>query len=410
MTAAGLLAALLLGLACSRQHAAGASDATDAAQRLRGPRVRASGPAGRTGRQLHAAAAREPDYYDQLVSAPSKLARQTKKEGVLPQSKYSLESFDVLPFQTWLREHTMLSLAAGNAANASATAAAAAAATSGTEAAAAALRAAPPLSYICGVWINPTYKFIFIRNRKTASSTFVTAIKKFMLANNLCNVSSDPLGGNTCMVRMEPEELLRRGHDPDGLWASHLVLTSSRNPWARAASGYEFTYSKWHHKGGGCAQPSFLQFSRDPFIMGKLSNLFSCVGHREGVGSRYEGHWNFDFCHVEPAARCLVDEAGRLVVDFVIRYERLEEDIQAAVQLINQRRPEGLPAITVGEVAWRNKGSAAAASELSSTSAAATVYAPKYRACGPPCAAALADFYAADLALFGWARPGGEGE
>ena len=52
----------------------------------------------------------------------------------------------------------MLSLASGNAANASATAAAAAAATSGTEAAAAALRAAPPLSYICGVWINPTYK------------------------------------------------------------------------------------------------------------------------------------------------------------------------------------------------------------------------------------------------------------
>ena len=53
--------------------------------------------------------------------------------------------------------------------------------------------------------------------------------------------------------------------------------------------------------------------------MGKLSNLFACVGHREGVGSRNEGHWNFDFCHVEPAARCLVDEGGRLVVDFVIR-------------------------------------------------------------------------------------------
>ena len=76
--------------------------------------------------------------------------------------------------------------------------------------------------------------------------------------------------------------------------------------------------------------------------------------------------------------------------------------------------PTGLPAITVGEVAWRNKGSAAAASDLTSTAAAATVYAPKYRACGGACVGALADFYAADLALFGWERPGpapeGEGE
>ncbi len=54
--------------------------------------------------------------------------------------------------------------------------------------------------------------------------------------------------------------------------------------------------------------------------MGKLSNTFGCVtGVRDGVG-RGEGHWNFDFYHVEPASLCMVDAAGKLVVDFVIRW------------------------------------------------------------------------------------------
>lgn len=32
-----------------------------------------------------------------------------------------------------------------------------------------------------------------------------------------------------------------------------------------------------------------------------------------------DDHWNFDFYHVEPAQQCMVDGAGRLVVDYVIR-------------------------------------------------------------------------------------------
>ncbi len=58
---------------------------------------------------------------------------------------------------------------------------------------------------------------------------------------------------------------------------------------------------------------------RNPYLMGTLSNLFQCVGHREGVGPQLQGHWNFDFCHVEPAGMCMTDDSGRLVVDFMIR-------------------------------------------------------------------------------------------
>ncbi|EFJ43843.1 hypothetical protein VOLCADRAFT_95909 [Volvox carteri f. nagariensis] len=269
----------------------------------------------------------------------------------------------------------------------------------------------PPLSFICGVWLNPTYKFIFIRNRKTASSTFITAVKRFMLDAKLCEITKDANGNssNNCFARLEPEEITRAGFDVERMWRDYLVITSSRNPWARAASGYQFTFDKWNKKltDGSCKQPTFLQFCRDPFVMGKVSNLFKCAeGQREGVGSREEGHWNFDFCHVEPATPCMVDDQGQLVVDFMIRYERLEEDMHAAIELINSRRPAGTPAIEIpGSVKWRNKGTIAKTYDINSTDAAAFVYAPRYRACGAPCVDALADFYADDLKLFGWDRP-----
>ncbi|PNH01268.1 hypothetical protein TSOC_012857 [Tetrabaena socialis] len=93
--------------------------------------------------------------------------------------------------RTWLRENTMLSLTA-----------------------AAARSSPPPLSYVCGVFYSPIYKFIFIRNRKTASSTFITAVKKFMLAQGLCNVSSDPLGTNSCVYRLDPETMMQQA-DPE---------------------------------------------------------------------------------------------------------------------------------------------------------------------------------------------------
>ncbi len=39
------------------------------------------------------------DYWERLVGTPSRLAHATVKEGVLPASKFSMETFDALPFQ-----------------------------------------------------------------------------------------------------------------------------------------------------------------------------------------------------------------------------------------------------------------------------------------------------------------------
>ena len=52
-------------------------------------------------------------------------------------------------------------------------------------------------------------------------------------ANGMCQTNSE----DDCIGRMEPEVLLADGMDPAKLWKEYLVITSSRNAWARAASG-----------------------------------------------------------------------------------------------------------------------------------------------------------------------------
>ncbi len=147
----------------------------------------------------------------------------------------------------------------------------------------AASRKHAPLSYVCGVFVNHHYKYIFIRNRKTASSTFITAVRDFMLREKLCNKTADALHPSACLVRLDPDQLLREGRDPDAMWRDYLVLSSSRNPWARAASGYEFTFEKWHQTRAGCAKPTFKQFCR----WGARANRFArgaCVWRRTCSG------------------------------------------------------------------------------------------------------------------------------
>lgn len=46
--------------------------------------------------------------------------------------------------------------------------------------------------------------------------------------------------------------------------------------------------------------------------------------------------------HLEPAARCFQDDAGATVVDYIARYESLNEDFDEVINIINKRRSPGL--------------------------------------------------------------------
>ncbi len=61
-----------------------------------------------------------------------------------------------------------------------------------------------------------------------------------------------------------PCTVQRKGLNLTQLWADYTVVTTVRNPWARAASGYEYTFEQWTDRdpSGPCAKPPFLDYCR----------------------------------------------------------------------------------------------------------------------------------------------------
>lgn len=98
----------------------------------------------------------------------------------------------------------------------------------------------PPISFRCGVFYQKEYKIIFIRNRKAASSTTMTVINVA-----LGHQQAGPL------VRLHPAQLRAEGVDVEAMWREYTVISSIRNPWARAG-GRQVDGPLQARLGGGC--------------------------------------------------------------------------------------------------------------------------------------------------------------
>jgi hypothetical protein len=149
-----------------------------------------------------------------------------------------------------------------------------------------------------------------------------------------------------------------------------------------------------------------------------------------------------DFYHLEPAFNCLF-EGGKPVVDSLVRYEKLDEDIEDVISLVNERRAEGQrPLKRLKELPWKkpshavrshishaqqqasngkasgsgdqgsDRGGGSSGNSTSGCSgsgdgalaacAAVSAHAAKYRACGRECADNIAKFYSEDARLLGF--------
>lgn len=91
----------------------------------------------------------------------------------------------------------------------------------------------PPISYRCGIFYNLDYKILFLRNRKAAS----TSIKKAI-------INALPIG--QAMMRLDPSALQSTGFKSfDAMWRDCTVISSVRNPWARAGGGWMLITMTW---------------------------------------------------------------------------------------------------------------------------------------------------------------------
>lgn len=92
------------------------------------------------------------------------------------------------------------------------------------------------LMFMCNAPQCALLQFMFIRNRKAASTTVQDNFEK-------CSYKiADP---ELCIEELSMEHFKRMNLDPEKAWKEYFVFSTARNPWARAGSSYDYCSTKW---------------------------------------------------------------------------------------------------------------------------------------------------------------------
>ena len=168
--------------------------------------------------------------------------------------------------------------------------------------------------------ISYTHKFIFIKSFKTASTSIEAALSNYCGGSDVVT----PLGDykfnrdeTGAWVHRAMNEGNFRQHDdaetirrqiPEEIWSTYLKFSIARNPWDRAVSLF---YWEKKRKPTEKPQKRFYHYLGVPFDeFAQTKREFSAFIKGENWG-------NNDAFYVKD---------GKLCVDFIIRYEHLNED------------------------------------------------------------------------------------
>jgi hypothetical protein len=127
----------------------------------------------------------------------------------------------------------------------------------------------------------------------------------------LLRPNDDPTKGPPRLAHLRTEEYVKFGHLTPDQFASYYKFSFVRNPWNRTVSMYK--YLRKPH------QRSFKQFLQEEFV----------------DKSWCDKHW-----FVRPQHEFICDPDGKLLVDFVGRYEQLQTDFNQVCKALG--RPETL--------------------------------------------------------------------
>jgi len=154
--------------------------------------------------------------------------------------------------------------------------------------------------------ICSAYQCLFVHIPKTAGVSIEQVFLRLVglswetRAPLLLRPNDDPRRGPPRLAHLTAAEYVSCGHLTAESFASHFKFAFVRNPWARLVS--EYKYRRY---------PGTIDFKR---------YLFE---HLPVAG------WTDTYRHVMPQYDFLFDGAGRLLVDFVGRFERLQADFDA---------------------------------------------------------------------------------
>lgn len=211
--------------------------------------------------------------------------------------------------------------------------------------------------------VDPTeLRAVFLHISKTAGQSVRQALARHRFI--LSDVKQGRLGwkDDFSYQRFATRGFARVIRDEIGAdaWERCFTFTFVRNPWDRAVSAWRYLDRPGDH-GEGLSFPEFLE---------------RVVGETKRYDPDDHARNKF-FWHVEPQAPQLLDEEGRLLVDFVGRTENLQADFDHACREI------GIPTVVLPRVNTTERG------DYRSYYDAAT-------------RSLVADYYADDAARFGY--------
>ena len=161
--------------------------------------------------------------------------------------------------------------------------------------------------------ISHTYKCIFIHIPKTAGQS----IEHFFLnlhglswenrAPLLLRYNPDPLKGPESLAHLTAEEYTKLGHISSEKFKNYFKFAFVRNPWARLVSEYRY-------------RSCYKKYTFKEFVLERLPK-------QDAYSDKYR--------HIMPQYDFIHDRDGKIIVDFVGRFENLQEDFQTVLQKLS---------------------------------------------------------------------------
>lgn len=167
--------------------------------------------------------------------------------------------------------------------------------------------------------VSHKQKFIFIHIQKTAGTSIVEYLKKFADCQSVLGTHDFAMAG--------------RQYFGDEVWNSYFKFAFVRNPWDRLVSWYSMISSPLNDK-----EAEKIKLWK--YVRRNSSNfeefVYNCTGEIDDIDGKKSFLYNqLDY---------LSDGSGRLIVDFVGKYETLQSDFQFICEKIKvPYLPEKIP-------------------------------------------------------------------
>ncbi|WP_333365934.1 sulfotransferase family 2 domain-containing protein [Microcoleus sp. N3A4] len=183
--------------------------------------------------------------------------------------------------------------------------------------------------------ISYTHKFIFLKTRKTGSSSIQVALS-LRCGDNDIIVGDENINGSN-VDRNIDKAFSRNDHVnlmqmkiaiPDKIWNSFFKFAFVRNPWDLVVSRYY-----WEKKGIGCSAADFRDW------LPRYVNSDYAEPERNSRGNIVKRIWEIGGGYINDLQTPFVFDKETIGIQFVGRYETLSTDFDAVCRTLGIKTP-----------------------------------------------------------------------